>query len=140
MTRYERPEATSARPEAPVFNAHLSKSQRMADRVTEFCGSWTFIAAFSALTAGWIVFNTILVLAYRFDPYPFILFNLVLTVVSTFQSPLIMMSQNRQIERDREIVKGLHEKLDRLLAAQSAQSDARTGEKEKGGVRIRRAD
>jgi uncharacterized membrane protein len=94
----------------------LTRSQRAADAVTEFCGSWTFIAVFSALTAGWIILNTVLVLTGIFDPYPFILFNLVLTIVSTFQSPLIMMSQNRQIERDRVIVQGLHAKLDALAA------------------------
>jgi len=99
---------------------HRTQSQRAADAVTEFCGSWTFIAAFSGLTAGWIIFNTVLVLAYRFDPYPFILFNLVLTVVSTFQSPLIMMSQNRQIERDREAIRGLHQKLDQLLGVRQS--------------------
>ncbi len=50
-----------------------------------------------------------------FDPYPYILLNLFLTVVSTFQSPLIMMSQNRQMERDREAVAGLHRKLDAIM-------------------------
>ena len=105
----------------------LTRSQRAADAVTEFCGSWTFIFAFSALTAGWIVLNTALLLIWRWDPYPFILFNLVLTVVSTFQSPLIMMSQNRQIERDREIVQGLHAKLD-AMAEQLNQINLRTKE------------
>lgn len=95
----------------------LSLRQRAADRVTEFCGSWTFIAIGSLLTAGWVLWNRG---DKTFDPYPYILFNLVLTVVSTFQSPLIMMSQNRQIERDREIVQGLHAKLDKLLARQVA--------------------
>lgn len=94
------------------MTAPLSRSQRAADAITEFCGSWTFIAAFSALTVGWIALNTILVLVGHFDPYPFILFNLVLTVVSTFQSPLIMMSQNRQIERDRITLQDLHDKFD----------------------------
>lgn len=92
----------------------LTKSQRAADVVTEFCGSWTFIISFSAITLGWIVLNTIIILTKVFDPYPFILLNLFLTVVSTFQSPLIMMSQNRQMERDRDAVQGLHEKLDEM--------------------------
>ncbi len=56
-----------------------------------------------------------MVLFGEFDPYPYILFNLVLTIVSTFQGPLIMMSQNRQLDRDREAVTGLHAKLDALL-------------------------
>lgn len=102
----------------------LSKSQRAADAVTEFCGSWTFIAVFSLLTAGWIALNTFLVFVGHFDPYPFILFNLVLTIVSTFQSPLIMMSQNRQIERDRIIVQGLHAKLDMLAGGRTQMANA----------------
>lgn len=92
----------------------LTRSQRAADAVTEFCGSWTFIGAFSALTAGWIVLNSVLILVGRFDPYPYILFNLVLTIVSTFQSPLIMMSQNRQREIDQLAIQGLHSKLDAM--------------------------
>jgi uncharacterized membrane protein len=92
----------------------LSRSQRAADAVTEFCGSWTFIIVFSALTGGWIVLNSALMLLRVFDTYPYILLNLILTVVSTFQSPLIMMSQNRQMERDRDAVQGLHEKLDEM--------------------------
>ena len=94
--------------------ADLTPAQRTADRVTAFCGSWSFIFIFSGLTVGWIVLNTTLVLFDEFDPYPFIFFNLVLTVVSTFQGPLIMMSQNRQMERDREAVASLHIKLDAL--------------------------
>lgn len=90
----------------------LTKSQRASDAITEFCGSWTFIIAFSAITLGWMMLNSILLLFGVFDPYPYILLNLFLTVVSTFQSPLIMMSQNRQMERDRDAVQGLHEKLD----------------------------
>jgi Protein of unknown function (DUF1003) len=95
-------------------NEHsLSRSQRAADVVTEFCGSWTFIIAFSGITLGWMALNTWRIFT-AFDPYPYILLNLFLTVVSTFQSPLIMMSQNRQMERDRDAVQGLHEKLDAL--------------------------
>jgi uncharacterized membrane protein len=91
----------------------LTRSQVAADAVTEFCGSWPFITVFSAITLVWIVYNSA---AVAFDPYPFILLNLFLTVISTFQSPLIMMSQNRQMERDREAVRGLHVKLDELSA------------------------
>ncbi len=94
----------------------LTKSQRAADVVTEFCGSWGFIIVFSLLTGGWIALNTVWLIFGSWDPYPFMLGNLVLTVVSTFQSPLIMMSQNRQRERDNEIVQGLHQKLDALIA------------------------
>jgi uncharacterized membrane protein len=97
-----------------IPTAPLTRSQRAADAVTEFCGSWTFIIVFSLITGGWIVLNSVLILAGVFDPYPYILLNLILTVVSTFQSPLIMMSQNRQMERDREAVCGIHAKLDVL--------------------------
>jgi Protein of unknown function (DUF1003) len=97
----------------------LSRSQRAADAVTEFCGSWTFIIAFSLLVAAWVAWSK------GFDPYPFILLNLVLTVVSTFQSPLIMMSQNRQMERDREAVQGLHAKLDGLATMLTEQPHLR---------------
>lgn len=101
----------------------LSRSQRAADAVTQFCGSWMFILIGSVATAGWIVYNRG---NKTFDPYPYILFNLVLTIVSTFQSPLIMMSQNRQIERDkiaaaeqaaldRELVQELHDKLNWII-------------------------
>lgn len=92
----------------------LTRAQRAADVVTEFCGSWTFIVAFSVITFGWMMLNSVLILFRVFDPYPYILLNLFLTVVSTFQSPLIMMSQNRQMERDRDAVQGLHDKLDEL--------------------------
>lgn len=92
----------------------LTKAQRASDAVTEFCGSWTFIIAFSLITLGWMGANSVLILFRVFDPYPYILLNLFLTVVSTFQSPLIMMSQNRQVERDRAAVQGLHAKLDDL--------------------------
>lgn len=68
----------------------MTLAQRAADVVTVFCGSWAFIFIFSGLTVGWIALNTVLVLAGEFDPYPF-------------------------MERDREAVRGLHAKLDRLL-------------------------
>ncbi len=94
--------------------AELTRAQRASDVVTEFCGSWVFIIAFSVITLGWMAFNTFKIFT-AFDPYPFLLMNLFLTVISTFQSPLIMMSQNRQMERDRDAVQGLHSKLDTLM-------------------------
>lgn len=100
-------------PDTP--DVRLSRSQRASDAVTEFCGSWTFIIAFSLITLGWMGLNSALILFGVFDPYPYILLNLFLTVVSTFQSPLIMMSQNRQTERDREAVRGLHAKIDSVV-------------------------
>lgn len=93
----------------------LCPSQRAADWVTAFCGSWTFIVVFSVVVIAWVILNSLLFLFGEFDPYPYIFLNLVLTVVSTFQGPLIMMSQHRQLERDRETVQGLHIKLDEIL-------------------------
>jgi uncharacterized membrane protein len=94
----------------------LSRAQRAADAATEFFGSWTFIVVFTICTTAWIVLNGAMYWVFGvFDPYPYICLNLVYTIVSTFQGPLIMMSQNRQMERDRDAVRGLHEKLDLLL-------------------------
>ena len=90
----------------------------MSDRITGFCGSWTFVFVFGTLCTVWALLNAGLFLFGNFDPYPYIFLNLVLTVVSTFQGPLILMSQNRQADRDREAVRGLHEKLDRILSAE----------------------
>jgi uncharacterized membrane protein len=105
-----------------MSESNLTRSQRAADAVTEFCGSWTFIIVFSLITTGWIALNSVFILLGAFDPYPYILLNLILTIVSTFQSPLIMMSQNRQMERDREAVQGLHAKLDKMVEMLQAKS------------------
>ena len=74
--------------------------QRSADAIAKFAGSWAFIFAFTGVLILWMVINTILA-AKAFDPYPFILLNLVLSCVAAIQAPLIMMSQNRQEEKDR---------------------------------------
>ena len=74
--------------------------QRAADAIAKFAGSWAFIFAFTGVLILWMVVNTILA-AKAFDPYPFILLNLVLSCVAAIQAPLIMMSQNRQEEKDR---------------------------------------
>lgn len=93
--------------------SRLTLSQRTADATTAFCGSWWFIFVFSALSIIWVAGNT-LWLVFRFDPYPYILFNLVLTIVSTFQGPLIMMSQNRQREIEWEDVRMILIRLDEI--------------------------
>ena len=74
--------------------------QRAADAIAKFAGSWAFIFAFTGVLILWMVVNTILA-SNAFDPYPFILLNLVLSCVAAIQAPLIMMSQNRQEEKDR---------------------------------------
>lgn len=112
------------------FDERLTFGQRLADRVATFGGSWTFILIFCGILATWVVTNTF-ILARRgeaFDPYPYILLNLVLSMLAALQAPVIMMSQNRQAAKDRldaahdyevnlkaelEIL-GLHEKLDEL--------------------------
>ena len=111
------------------FRDHATFGQRLADRVSSFGGSWAFITLFGALLVAWIVLNT-LVLSGKlvFDPYPFIFLNLVLSMLAAVQAPVIMMSQNRQAQKDRidaahdyEVnlkaeleIMALHEKLDAL--------------------------
>ncbi len=79
----------------------LSLGDRVADRVAKFGGSWKFILSFGALLAVWIAINSIVLLARPFDPYPFILLNLILSCIAALQAPVIMMSQNRQEAKDR---------------------------------------
>jgi uncharacterized membrane protein len=112
------------------FDDSLSFGQRLADAVAKFGGSWTFILVFAAVLFSWVALNS-LVLARSgasFDPYPYILLNLVLSMVAALQAPIIMMSQNRQAAKDRldaahdyevnlkaelDII-ALHEKVDEL--------------------------
>ncbi|MPN50098.1 hypothetical protein SDC9_197724 [bioreactor metagenome] len=105
----------------------------MADAIAKFAGSWTFILIFIFCLLFWIVLNAFL-LTRPYDPYPFILLNLILSCVAAIQAPVIMMSQNRQEEKDRLraqndyktnlkseiIVEDLHQKLDQLLADMSS--------------------
>ncbi len=106
--------------------------QRVADRVASFGGSWTFIISFMAFLLIWIAFNAFFLLNKGFDPYPFILLNLILSCLAALQAPVIMMSQNRQEEKDRERAKKdyminlkseveirlLHDKIDHLIIHQ----------------------
>ena len=107
--------------------------QRAADVITKFAGSWAFIFSFTGVLLLWMVVNTILA-ADAFDPFPFILLNLVLSCVAAIQAPLIMMSQNRQEEKDRRraendykvnlkteiMIEDLYDKVNAILAKQSA--------------------
>ncbi len=87
---------------AKQYEEQLTFGERVADRVAEFGGSWTFIAIFIGLIVVWIAINaTTLLLREPYDEYPFILLNLVLSCVAALQAPIIIMSQNRQAERDR---------------------------------------
>lgn len=104
-----------------------SMGARVADRVASFGGSWTFIILFAAILAAWVILNGWLLTSPP-DPFPFIFLNLMLSMVAAFQAPIIMMSQNRQAQKDREAaandyevnlkseleIMRLHEKLDDL--------------------------
>ena len=79
----------------------LTLGERVADRVASFGGSWTFIGLFGAVLLSWVMVNTIHVLRAPFDPFPYILLNLFLSMLAAIQAPVIMMSQNRQSQKDR---------------------------------------
>ena len=79
----------------------LTTGQRVADKVASFGGSWTFIVIFGAVMLVWVMLNTSALFARHFDPYPFILLNLFLSMIAAIQAPVIMMSQNRQAAKDR---------------------------------------
>lgn len=114
------------------FQEQLTFGQRLADRVAEFGGSWNFILCFAAVLLFWIVMNSIALFWRPFDPYPFILLNLVLSCLAAIQAPVIMMSQNRQEAKDRlraehdyrvnlkaELeIRHLNEKIDHLIIHQ----------------------
>jgi CheY-like chemotaxis protein len=94
---------------------HRTFSQRWADTITEFSGSWAFIGWFGLFCLIWVVLNISGIMS--FDLYPFLLMNLGLTILSTFQSPLILLSQNRQNETDRETVQEMLKRLTELQAS-----------------------
>ena len=83
-------------------DSDLTKGQILADKVARFGGSWTFISLFGVILLCWICTNSFILISRPFDPYPFILLNLVLSCLAAIQAPLIMMSQNRQDEKDRQ--------------------------------------
>lgn len=80
---------------------NLTFGQRTADQIAKFGGSWTFIISFFLVLTIWIAFNVYALHNKGFDPYPFILLNLILSCLASIQAPIIMMSQNRQEEKDR---------------------------------------
>ena len=107
----------------------ITFGQKLADKVAEFGGSWGFIIFFMTFLVAWISLNVFWLSNHGFDPYPFILLNLILSCIAAIQAPVIMMSQNRQEEKDRERAKKdykinlkseleireLHEKIDHLI-------------------------
>ena len=114
------------------FETKLTFGERLSDRIASFGGSWRFIILFGTVLFGWIILNAIFLLNRGFDPYPFILLNLILSCLAAIQAPIIMMSQNRSEARDRlraendykvnlkaELeIRHLHEKIDHLLRKQ----------------------
>ncbi|MFK0163157.1 DUF1003 domain-containing protein [Rhizobium sp. NPDC090279] len=84
-----------------AISAESSTGQRLADGIARVGGSWSFIIAFLLFLVFWCIINTIVLATGAFDPYPFIFLNLVLSMLAAIQAPIIMMSQNRQAERDR---------------------------------------
>jgi uncharacterized membrane protein len=114
------------------FERKLTFGERLSDRIAEFGGSWKFLITFGVVILIWITINGVMLATRSFDPYPFILLNLVLSCLAAVQAPVIMMSQNRSEARDRlraendykvnlkaELeIRHLHEKLDHLLRRQ----------------------
>lgn len=110
----------------------LTRGQKISDKIARFGGSWTFIIFFLLLLFFWIVYNTLAPRQDEFDPFPFILMNLILSCIAALQAPIIMMSQNRQEEKDRKRsendylinlkaeleIRALHQKVDLLLEEQ----------------------
>jgi uncharacterized membrane protein len=114
------------------FTGHRTFGERLSDHLASFGGSWTFILTFLGVLALWMAFNVIEIGREQFDPYPFILLNLVLSCLAALQAPIIMMSQKRQEAKDRlrsendyrvnlkaELeIRHLHEKIDHILTRQ----------------------
>lgn len=113
--------------------AKMTISDKIADKVSEICGSWLFIIVFMAFLLGWVILNTVILIGDKsIDPYPFILLNLVLSCISALQAPIIMMSQNRQAAKDslrnqndyrtdlksELILESLHDQMDAILRNQ----------------------
>jgi len=111
----------------------MSRGQKISDKVASFGGSWKFIILFAIILFIWILFNSLALTSnLKFDPYPYILMNLILSCIAALQAPIIMMSQNRQEEKDRKRsendylinlkaeleLRSLHQKVDLLLEEQ----------------------
>ena len=119
-----------------TFDGRQTFGERLADRVATFGGSWTFLIAFGLFLLAWTVLNLVL-RRDAFDPYPFIFLNLMLSMIAAAQAPIIMMSQNRQAQKDRldagndyqvnlkaEIeIMALLEKVEHLTARQEEQTE-----------------
>jgi uncharacterized membrane protein len=122
-----------------IYEEELGLGQHLADRVSRFVGSWTFIIIFVVIMTAWVILNSFLLIGALkpFDPYPYILLNLGLSTLAAIQAPVIMMSQNRQSEKDKikveanyqiglkselEIMR-LHQKIDALMSAMNIEQE-----------------
>lgn len=117
----------------PEIEQKLSYGQKIADKIAEFGGSWTFIIVFFSFLLIWMAINIWVLTTRPFDPYPFILLNLILSCLAAIQAPIIMMSQNRQEEKDRSRsehdykvnlkaeleIRLLNEKIDHMIVHQN---------------------
>jgi uncharacterized membrane protein len=117
----------------PEIESKLSIGQKLADKIAEFGGSWLFIIVFFSFILFWMLINIWLLSTRPFDPYPFILLNLILSCLAAIQAPIIMMSQNRKEQKDRQRsehdykvnlkaeleIRLLHEKVDHLITHQN---------------------
>jgi uncharacterized membrane protein len=117
----------------PEIDKQLTFGERVSDRIAAFGGSWTFIISFFSFILLWIALNIFLLVSKPFDPFPFILLNLLLSCLAAIQAPIIMMSQNRQETKDRQRsehdykinlkaeleIRLLHEKIDHLIVQQN---------------------
>jgi Predicted membrane protein len=115
-----------------TFDQQWSFGERLADKIATFGGSWTFLVCFGVFLVIWVLVNSVILLVRPFDPFPFILLNLILSCLAAIQAPVIMMSQNRQEAKDRlrsqhdyqvnlkaELeIRHLHDKIDHLLSHQ----------------------
>jgi len=118
-----------------INNTHdenFTFGERTADKIATFGGSWTFIISFGVVLVTWIIVNVVILSSKAFDPYPFVFLNLILSCLAAIQAPIIMMSQNRQSEKDRLtaandylvnlkseiIIEDLHIKIDTLMETQ----------------------
>lgn len=114
------------------LSKRLTTGQKAADKMAKFAGSWRFIIYFTIVVLAWGITNTVLILKKPFDPYPYVFLNLILACLSSIQAPIIMMSQNREAEKDRLraeneylinqkseiILEDLHMKIDNIIKRQ----------------------
>ncbi|MFZ5351755.1 MAG: DUF1003 domain-containing protein [Bacillota bacterium] len=114
------------------LSSKLTLGQKAADSMARFAGSWMFLIVFAVIVLSWTLLNTRLMLARPFDPYPYVFLNLILACISSIQAPIIMMSQNRESQKDRLkaendylinlkseiILEDLHMKIDDIIKTQ----------------------